>query len=75
MVKKRGKPVLNNNEQLRLMIDKSGLTQQAALDLFNEGQGRPLALRTFKTYLAQTDSKTRAPCPDSVLERFSMILS
>lgn len=57
----------DNGDQLRELIEQSGLTQNTALERFNHGQGRPMALRTLKTYLAHHGSKTRIACPDSVL--------
>lgn len=64
----------DNGIKLRELLAKSGKTQQEALDLFNQDQGKPMALRTLKTYLAMPNSKTRVACPDGVLERMQEIL-
>lgn len=64
----------DNGIMLRELLKKSGSTQQEALDLFNEGQAKPMALRTLKTYLAHPDSVTRVNCPDVVLVRMKELL-
>ena len=64
----------DNGILLRELLEKSGHTQQAALDLFNEDQVKKMALRTLKTYLALPDSVTRVNCPDAVLQRMKELL-
>lgn len=64
----------DNGLMLRELLEDSGKTQQAALDLFNEGQVKKMALRTLKTYLALPGSKTRVNCPDAVLQRIKELL-
>lgn len=64
----------DNGLKLRELLANSGLTQLEALAKFNQGQAKPMALRTFKTYLAAPGSKTRITCTDAVLERFENIL-
>lgn len=63
----------DNGTQLRECIEAAGLTQKAALELFNEGQVKPMAMRTLKTYLACADSKTRIECPEAVLDHFKKV--
>ncbi|MEX3917924.1 hypothetical protein AB4Y43_17030 [Paraburkholderia sp. BR10872] len=58
-----------NNEQLREMVEQSGLTQVEALALINAGQAFPVALSTWKSYLAAPTSARRRNCPDAVLKR------
>lgn len=70
----KSKKDFSNNERLKVLLEESDLTHTQALALFNQGQGRELALRTLKTYLAKEGSSTRSPCPDSVLTRFKKIL-
>jgi hypothetical protein len=45
-----------NNERLRELIETAGLTQAAALTLFNRGQVRPISLSGWKAWLAESDS-------------------
>lgn len=59
----------DNGQQLRELIEASGLTQQAALDRINEGQMRPVSVSQWKAYLSMIDSARRSPCPDTVLNR------
>lgn len=66
-------PTEDNGTQLRRIITEAGLTQAEALAKLNKGQIKPMALRTFKTYLAAPDSKTRTPCPAGVLHRMKEI--
>jgi hypothetical protein len=59
----------DNGQQLRALIERVGLTQSAALKLFNGNQMRPLSLSQWKSYLAQESSSRRFPCPNAVLAR------
>jgi len=59
---------------LRCVVAASGLTQTEVLARYNKGQAKPMALRTFKTYLAKQGSKTRVRCPTAVLERVQKVL-
>ena len=45
-----------NNVRLRELIESAGLTQAAALTLFNRGQVRPITESGFKAWLAAPDS-------------------
>jgi len=63
-----------NSDELRELLEHSGLTQTEALARFNRGQVKPMALRTLKTYLASRDAKTRLNCSDAVLERMRRVL-
>ena len=65
---------LDTNEALRELVKASGLTQTEILARFNRGQARPMALRTFKTYLADPESKTRVTCPEAVLNRIRKVI-
>jgi len=66
--------VRDNSDTLRELLEHSGLTQLEALARFNRGQAKPTALRTFRTYLASHDAKTRINCSDAVLERMRKVL-
>jgi hypothetical protein len=56
------------------LIEAAGIWQATALDLVNEGQAFPIALSTWKSYLAAADSARRRPCPDKVLERARSVI-
>jgi hypothetical protein len=45
-----------NNIRLRELIETAGLTQAAALTLFNRGQARPLTDSGWKAWLADRES-------------------
>lgn len=61
--------VPDSNTELRKLIEQSGLTQTEALRVVNNGQAFPIALSTWKAYLASPDSKRRRRCPERVVER------
>lgn len=58
----------DNNAELRALIKKSGLTQAEALRVVNNGQAFPIALSTWKAYLASPDSTRRRQCPKRVVD-------
>jgi uncharacterized protein YehS (DUF1456 family) len=60
--------VSDNGVVLRSLIEQAGLTQADALAALNKGQAFPIALSTWKAYLAAPDSARRRACPDKVLE-------
>jgi hypothetical protein len=60
--------VTDNGTALRALIENAGLTQVEALAVVNKGQAFPIALSTWKAYLAAPDSARRRECPDKVLE-------
>ncbi|TDP78177.1 hypothetical protein EV672_1264 [Aquabacterium commune] len=45
-----------NNSRLRELIESAGLTQAAALTIFNRGQAKPITESGFKAWLAAPDS-------------------
>jgi hypothetical protein len=59
--------VFDNGIALRELIEHAGLTQADALAVLNKGQAFPIALSTWKAYLAAPDSARRRACPDNVL--------
>jgi uncharacterized protein YehS (DUF1456 family) len=59
--------VTDNGVALRSLIERAGLTQADALAALNKGQAFPIALSTWKAYLAAPDSTRRRVCPDHVL--------
>lgn len=60
--------VFDNGVALRTLIEEAGLTQADALAALNRGQAFPIALSTWKAYLAAPDSARRRACPNNVLE-------
>ena len=60
--------VSDNGVALRTLIEEAGLTQADALAALNRGQAFPIALSTWKAYLAAPDSARRRACPNNVLE-------
>ncbi|MFM0736019.1 hypothetical protein PQQ51_02080 [Paraburkholderia xenovorans] len=59
--------VTDNGIALRSLIEQAGLTQADALAALNRGQAFPIALSTWKAYLAAPESVRRRVCPDNVL--------
>ncbi|SAL07573.1 hypothetical protein AWB78_08638 [Caballeronia calidae] len=59
--------VIDNGIALRSLIEQAGLTQADALAALNRGQAFPIALSTWKAYLAAPDSARHRACPDNVL--------
>ncbi len=64
-----------NNKALLDLVRASGLTLIEILARFNARQARPIAMRTLKSYLAREQAKTRARCPDKVLEHMSKVIT
>lgn len=64
----------DNGVMLREIVEASGLTQKEALDRYNVGQGKPMALRTLKAYLATPGCRSRVLCPGGVLTRMETVL-
>lgn len=60
--------VSDNNAELRTLIERTGLTQVEALRIVNYGQAFPIALSTWKAYLASPKSTRRRQCPERVIE-------
>jgi hypothetical protein len=67
--------VLDNGIALRALIAQAGITQADALAALNRGQAFPIALSTWKAYLAAPDSARRRVCPDNVLEHARKTIS
>lgn len=65
----------NNGALLRAMISASGLTQMQALDKVNKGQAFPVALSTWKSYLADPHSVRFRNCPEKVMRRARQVLT
>lgn len=60
--------VKTNNEQLRELVQASGLTQPEALKVFNRGLGiRPYSLSAWKAFLADADAVRYRPLSDTLL--------
>lgn len=58
----------SNNDRLRDLVDVSGLTQSAALAIFNLGLGpAAYSINTFKAFLARSDSLKFRPLKDELL--------
>lgn len=60
--------ISDNGRELRKLIEHAGMTQAEALAIINSGQAFPIALSTWKAYLAAPDSVRRRGCPRNVLE-------
>ncbi|MEX3555953.1 MAG: hypothetical protein VB131_04955 [Burkholderia gladioli] len=60
--------VSDNGAALRALIEAAEMTQAEALNVINAGQAFPIALSTWKAYLAAPESARRRTCPDNVLE-------
>ncbi len=66
---------MDNNEKLKKLIVSTGLTQKDALAILNHGQARPVALSTWKAYLAGQESARRRTCPDNILHHAEKVLA
>lgn len=64
----------DNNQALRELWESTGLSQPQALALINANQARPLALSTFKAYLATPDASRRRDCPKEILDHAKKVL-
>lgn len=62
-----------NGIALRDTMARLRLTQTKALELLNQGQIKPMAMRTFKAYLARPGSASWYACPDVVMARMRQI--
>lgn len=61
-------PMKTNNERLRELVDASGLSQPAALAIFNLGMGPAgYSINTFKAFLVRSDSPKFRPLKDELL--------
>lgn len=59
----------SNNERLRSLITASGLTQAAALDLFNRELGaRPYSASAWKSFFCDPGTTRFRPFGDAMLE-------
>jgi hypothetical protein len=58
----------SNNEQLRELVEASGLTQAVALTVFNRGLGvRPYSESAWKAFLADPTAVRFRPLSDDLL--------
>jgi hypothetical protein len=64
-----------NNIKLRALIESAGLTQAAALTLFNRGQVRPITESGFKAWLAAPDSARWRELSDAYIEHAEKVFS
>lgn len=61
-------PAKSNNDRLRELVDASGLSQPAALAVFNLGLGpAAYSINTFKAFLVRADSPKFRPLKDELL--------
>lgn len=65
---------MDNGKKLRDLIESTNLTQEEARILVNVGQARPIAVSTWKAYLAGEGSARKRPCPDLVVEHVEKVL-
>jgi len=62
------KQPFHNNDRLRTLIAEAGVTQAAALVIFNKGLGAAgYSINTFKAFLVDSDSKKFRPLKDELL--------
>jgi phage I-like protein len=52
-----------NQEELREIIEKLGITQAQAAELITKDTLRKVSTRTVKMWLAASTAKTARPCP------------
>lgn len=64
-----------NNARLRELIESAGLTQAAALTLFNRGQVRPITESGFKAWLADRASVRWRELSDAYLQHSENVFS
>ncbi len=64
----------DNNQALRELWESTGLSQAEALALVNKKQLRPLALSTWKAYMAGPDVARRRACPGEILSHAQKVL-
>jgi len=61
-------PTLSNNERLRELVESSGLSQRAALAIFNIGLGpAAYSFNTWKAFLVRADSPKFRALKDQLL--------
>ncbi|ART61477.1 hypothetical protein CBP36_21150 (plasmid) [Acidovorax carolinensis] len=61
-------PVKTNNDRLRELVEESGLSQAAALAIFNMGLGpAAYSINTFKAFLVRSDSPKYRALKDELL--------
>ena len=66
----------SNNERLRALVEKSGLTQVAALAAFNAKLGpAKYSIETWKSFLSDSKSKRFRPLKDELLEHAESVFS
>lgn len=66
--------IISNNQALRNLWVATGLTHDEALVLVNKKQARPIAMSTWKAYMAGTDTVRRRACPDGILAHAVKVL-
>jgi hypothetical protein len=67
-----------NGKRLRTLIEGAGLTQENALELFNNSRPRlfdPYSISAWKAFLADADSARWRPFGDRLMERAEKIFS
>ena len=69
------KKEIDSNKALRELWEFTGLSQPEALVLINSKQARPLALSTFKAYMAAPGVLRRRACPKEILDHAKKVLS
>ena len=65
---------IDNNEALRKLWESTGLSQAEALALVNKKQLRPIALSTWKAYMAGPEVARRRECPTEILSHAKKVL-
>lgn len=63
-----------NGETLRKLVDEMKVDQDEALNIWNKGQAEPLTPVQWKAYMAQPNTPSWKPCPDSVVLHMDTVL-
>lgn len=64
----------DNNQALRELWESTGLSQVDALKILNKNQLRPIALSTWKAYMAGPKVTRRRECPGEILSHAQKVL-
>lgn len=66
---------LRNSSEFRDLMAKTGLTIEAAVELFNRGQAIPVSVAAFKSWLSASGSKRRRNMSDAAFAHAKAVLS
>lgn len=66
---------LRNSAEFRDLMAQTGLTIEAAVELFNRGQAIPVSVAAFKSWLSASGSKRRRNMSDAAFAHAKAVLS